>query len=147
MTTNHRDVVWALLSRENVAQTIRFLLLSAFQKAHPDVTNFMLRLQRDCPTLFQTILPRSERSSNLDKSSMLILPDSEHSQTAALLCIPQYYVRDVLRFLIRLAQLDAVDPFLNALRDAYSTDYKIHDLISFGNLPLQWCKKFIFTSS
>ena len=147
MTTNHRDVVWALLSRENVAQTIRFLLLSTFRDSHPDITAFMLRLHSDCPSLFQTILPRSERLSNLDGCDISILSDEEHSQTAALLCIPQYYVGDFLKFPIRLGQLDIIDPFLNALRDAYSMDYKMQDLVSLGNLPLQWCKKFIFTSS
>lgn len=147
MTTNHRDVVWALLSRENVAQTIRFLLLSAFQISHPDITEYMLKLHSDCPTLFQTILPRSERSSNLNESDISILPDQEHSYTAALLCIPQYYVKDFLKLPTRLAHLDIMNSFLNDLRDAYSTDYQMQDLVSLGNLPLQWCKKFIFTSS
>lgn len=107
----------------------------------------MLRIQSDCLTLFQTILPRSERLSNLDESSISILSDQEHSFTAALLCIPQYYVRDFLKLPIRLAQLDIIDLFLTSLREAYSTDYQIYDLISLGNLSLQWCKKFIFTSA
>ena len=107
----------------------------------------MLRLHSDCPALFQTILPRSERSLDLDESNISILSDGEHSQTAALLCIPQYYVKDFLKLPIRLAQLDVVDPFLVALRESYASDYGILNLISLNNLPLQWCKKFIFTSA
>lgn len=107
----------------------------------------MLTLHDECLILFQTILPRSERSSDLNESNITILSDLEHSKTAALLCIPQYYVKDFLKLPIRLSQLDIIDPFLNALRDAYSTDYGMHDLVSLGNMPLQWCKKFIFTSA
>ena len=107
----------------------------------------MLRLHGICPTLFEAVLPRSERSSNPNESHIPILSDDEHSQTAALLCIPQYYVRDFLHLPIRLSQLDIIDPFLVSLRDAYSTDYNLHDLVSLGSLPLQWCKKFIFSSS
>lgn len=72
--------------------------------SHPDITEIMLRLHNDCPTLFQTILPRSERSSNRDESDISILPDQEHSQTPALLCIYQYYVKDFLKLPIRLAR-------------------------------------------
>ena len=45
VTTNHREVCWELLSRENAAQMIRFLLLLAFRETHPDITKFMLDLQ------------------------------------------------------------------------------------------------------
>ena len=44
VTTNHREVCWALLSRENAAQTIRSLFLSAVKKTNPDITSFYVGL-------------------------------------------------------------------------------------------------------
>ena len=135
MTTNHRDVVWALLSRKNCAQTIRFLLLDSYKATHPDLTSFMHTIERTCPNLFQTILARSERSSNSDDSSIRILSELEHSRAAALLCIQPSHAKDMLKLPTRLGELNVVHPFLQDLRIAYEYDYKMPHL-NLNNLPV-----------
>lgn len=45
----------------NVQQTIRFILLNAYKSDLPDLTDKMQELYKSCPTLFEKVLPRSDR--------------------------------------------------------------------------------------
>lgn len=60
-------------------------------------------------------------------------------------CIsPKAAIKD-LNLPRRLALLQTLHPLKVGLRQAYSKDYGIHDLIELGSVPLQWCQNVSFT--
>jgi len=143
--SNHRDVERTLLTRENVQQTIRFVLGGSFVKSEPNTTGLMRRLNQQCPTLFNYVLPHSEQSEeDSNETSLLIISDSSHNNPTALSCIARNFAAKTLGLPMRVNNLETTHPFKTDLRHAYHCDYEMEHLVQLGSLPLQWCKKLGF---
>jgi hypothetical protein len=67
--TNHFNVEKSLL-RVNFQQTARLLLLDTFASSDPELTALFRELSTQCPSLFQTMLPRSEYTSLVKRKRM-----------------------------------------------------------------------------
>ena len=58
--TNHQNVEKALLARENLQQTVRLILSNAFADRDPGLTKLLQRMHLKIPSLFESLLPKSE---------------------------------------------------------------------------------------
>ncbi|KAI9749166.1 MAG: Glutathione reductase [Chaenotheca gracillima] len=144
-STNFRDVEKVLLSRENVQLTLRLCLGGAYARDEPDITKALSKMHQQCPTLFESILPPSERLTEDDESYLEIQDDAKHSQPAALYCLSRRYVLEELKFPINARHLHVNDPFLVQVRRAYAVDYDKPSAMGLERWPFQWCRKIIFT--
>lgn len=149
--TNHSNVELALLNRKNVQQTVRLLLAKAFEHSNPDLTLVFNELYRECPSLFEQVLPRSEVADyvNLleegfdDDELKLKLPeDSTQYRPAAITCIQPKYAKDTLQLPTRPSQMS--DNFRKLYTKAFKDDYGMTDIVEFGKAVVRWSKKVAF---
>jgi hypothetical protein len=148
--TNHSNVERVLLSKENLRQTVRLLLANAFlfDHAEQEITLVFQELYQECPTLFDTILPRSEQG-NFDEevagdSLLSTLSTTNHINPSAIGRYNSKYCRDILQVPIRSCAMD--ESFKTELRRAYELDYQMSGMYHFGTAVIQWCHKFSFMS-
>ena len=141
-----------MLAKENMQQSVRLLLLNAFQHSDPELTTMFTELRTECPSLFTSILPRGERrglahaaASTLDdddESELSIMSDDAHIRTAAIGCIQAKFAKAKLNLPLRSAQMTS--EFRAQLRSAYSEDYNYPSIYEIGTSLFQWCKKLSF---
>ena len=142
-STNHSNVEKALLSRENMRQTCRLILLNAFVGDESVLTQLFKELHQACPTLFESLLPRSEQMIDEDESSQDILGDVNHERPAALVRIAAQHCKYVMQLPTWSSLLS--QPQRQQLGQAYTQDYKMSGIVHFGRRAIPWCKKFSFT--
>jgi len=138
-----------MLSKENLRQTIRLILLGAFAQTEAQLTYLIQELYNDCPTLFEALIPRSEQE-NLsmagvtidDDEQVSITGDDAHRRPVAIGRLEPKYCRDTLGLPTRASDLPA--NFRSALRRPYDDDYKMPNVLQFGKRPIFWCKKMAF---
>ena len=128
-------------------QTIRLILLNAFTVSEPEVTQQIQDLYNHCPTLFDSLLPRSEQThfqdANDDEDSVAIQGSPNHLHPMAISRIQPKYCRNVLKLSIKAQDFDVT--FKKCLRLAYELDYGLPGIIHFGHAFVPWCTKFSFT--
>ena len=125
--------------------------MNGFKHSDPELTKSVQGLYRDCPLLFQSLLPRSEfevlavsdPDALEDETSVVLKADNEHLRPSAIGCLQQKYAREVLAFPVREKQMDAI--FKTELTRAFDRDYSSPNVLHFGKIPLQWTKKLSFT--
>jgi hypothetical protein len=144
-----------MLTRESIRQALRLVLMNAFQDEEPVITKLLKDLYRKCPTLFESVLPRSEqedlRHSLLEDeeedSITAIQPDSLHRSPTATGCLQAIYCRNVLQLPTRASDTKLMTPeFKSQLRAALGKEYSLPHIINFGTHAIQWCKKSGFIS-
>ena len=127
--TNHSNVEKTMLLKENLGQTVRLLLMDGFKQAEPKATQMIKEIHSCCPSLFTTLLPRSEQMQLDDdsESRLSVVQDRYHLQPKAIGCLEPKYCREVLKLPTRSSEDSAVmsEPFKAALREAYQSDYKV----------------------
>lgn len=158
--TNYSNVEKILLMKVNFQETMRLLLQNAFQHDDPELTSEMLALYQQCPTLFNTVLSRTDRNEmdalldnedhemEIDQSA-----DSNHLRPAAINRIPTksvvatHPINDGNRIPTRSGDLNTTSTWRGHLRLAYQYDYgKPAQYPSlFENRPIQWSRKSGFT--
>lgn len=144
---------------ENTRTTVRLLLMKAFQYSDPELTAMFQELYIKCPSLFDTMLPRSEieslnnkaaenlhYSADEDDDEVLLQADNKHTRPSAIGCIEPGYIRRELGFPV--SPKDLTNPsntaFADELSAAYDRDYTKPYVMHFGKVPLAWCKKLSF---
>lgn len=90
-STNYRNLEKDLLMKENLRQTLRLVLANGF-KEDEVATQLVKDIHKACPSLFATILPRSEQTSlepiDDDNNELEgIVGDSGHISPSAIGCI------------------------------------------------------------
>jgi hypothetical protein len=138
-----------MLLQENVQQTVRLALLNAFKETDSGLTEMLLDLNRRCPTLFDSLLPKSEQESLLEKEDdenddIVIQGDDNHKRPSAIGCLQAKYCREELGLPTRSSDLALPPWFGRLLREAYGRDYNMPNIVHFGKAAIQWCKKFSF---
>jgi len=147
--TNHRGVEFALLMKENFRQTVRLVLANSFRsEENAAITRILQELNKNCPSLFASILPRSEQTAykpdgDDDEDEMDIQPDNLHLRPLAIGSIPAKYCKETLNVPTRSSKLS--DEFKSALAKAYAEDYHRPNIVGFSKKVLLWSKKFSFT--
>src|ERR1700712_858531 len=67
-TTNHRNVEMVLLRKESIRQTLRLLIASGFREdKDAAITQCLQELHLEIPSLFASLLPRSEQEAFKEK--------------------------------------------------------------------------------
>jgi hypothetical protein len=143
--TNHRNIERLMLRKESFRQTLRLLLLGAYTEEEPDTTAIVQELSRSCPSLFETLLPRSEIESQIledDDESLAVLDDEWHKRVKVTGRLQPTYVRNVLHLPSRASKIP--QPLRLALTQAFHNDFEMPNERIFGSGPLQWCKKVSF---
>jgi hypothetical protein len=139
-----------LLVRENISQTCRLLLLDAFKADEPKLTAMFHEIHHHCPSLFDTILPRSEledfrelREAEKDVSEVSIEPDDGHKRPSAIGAIEAQTISLTYGFPTRMSK-QVPEDFRDALRTAFELDYNMKFIVSFENHAIHWCTKLAF---
>jgi hypothetical protein len=115
-----------------------------------DTSLLMKEIQKDCPTLFESILPRSEhlrsQEENLvEEDEVPLIGSRYHVNPAAIGCITTRYARDTLKLPVKISDLDRNVKFAKLLREAYDSEYGMRNVYEFGKKWLLWTKKLSFT--
>lgn len=150
-TTNFTNVEKLLLSRESVRQTARLLLLGAYKMSEPEISHTFQELYVECPSLFDSLLPKSEQESQQQivdetESFISIMDDSTHVRPHTFSRLQPLFCRDFLHLPIRSSALkhDMFHTFNVDLRRAYEQDYGMKGVMHLGMGAVSWSKKFSF---
>ena len=149
-STNHSNVERQLLRRQNFQQTIRLILLKSFETSDPGLTALMLDIYQDAPTLFESLLPKSELATrgedgdedNLDV--MKIEEDPDHKNPKTIGRLKPAYVTDFLDLPTRSSNTALPPVFLRMLQGAYTDDHGMPGIFHFGTRAIQWAQKVSF---
>jgi hypothetical protein len=141
-TTNHRNPEKDLLFKENLRQTIRFVLANAFSDRYPALTKALHELYSQSPTLFSGILPRPEEIEDPNEDDEDVKSDDQHRSPAAIGCIQAKFCRESLS---SHKSRPYGDYFRTALSETYGYHYNMPNIVQFRNSMFQWCTKFSFT--
>ena len=153
-TTNHLRPERDLLRWENIQQTLRLLLADSFAALDNDaaITRVVKDVYAACPTLFSTLLPRSEQLSlegslipETDEDDADVQSDHRHEHPKVIGCIQAKYCKEVLSLPTRTSQLSI--EFSSLLSKAYGTYYGMPDIVKFSHGSFQWCKKLSFSDA
>jgi hypothetical protein len=138
--------------------TIRLILQNGFYHKDGELTALMNRLYNQCPTLFDSVLPRTDRQDmaaiddELENELDIISGvDSKHRRTTVIGAIPPATVDRTYHLLNDNQSLprrhdNMSENFKRALRGAYVQEYGFDEIYHFGNRrPLQYSNKFAFT--
>ncbi|KAI8171048.1 hypothetical protein KHU50_005759 [Colletotrichum sp. SAR 10_65] len=152
--TNFREVEKLLLQKVNMQMTMRLLLRNAFFFDDAELTLQMSRLYKSCPTLFDSILPRTDRREmalpqeemDFEMDVEGLVSDEDHQRPSA---IGQVSVRGVTHAINENKPLPTrpttmEDTFTRRLRRAYTRDYGEPDIWVFSG-RLQYSNKFAFS--
>lgn len=134
-----------MLKQENLQQTVCLILLKAFADSEPALTALFQRLYRDCPSLFDFILPQLKKKMLMknDESQLSILEDTNHIRLAAIGCLQPKYCCEILELPTRSSAMSA--GFRGALWKAYNEDYQMPNIHHFSHTAIKWCRKLSFT--
>ncbi len=143
---NFSNVEKHLLSWENMQQTIRLTLLSAFLQDESAITSQLRHLFECCSTLFESLLLKFERQKDErdDDDSLLIQSDDHHSQTMMLHRLQLKYCREILDLSTRFSMLHQYSTLRLRLREIYEKDYNMKNIFEFDNSSILWCIKLSF---
>ncbi|KAF3059130.1 hypothetical protein CFAM422_011711 [Trichoderma lentiforme] len=152
LSTNFRNAAVTLINRENHRLTVTLLFDNCFSYEYPDIQSIFTLIKKKCPLLTASLSPRAGEEfqlENEDDSDLPIYDDDEHRKPLALHRIKKGEHRDgdgdSFLAITKLRNLERDHAFLQQLRVAYSRDYGVPLIISFGSQPLQWCRKVAFT--
>jgi hypothetical protein len=131
------------------------LLNNGMRDTDAEMGDLLQAINRKCPTLFESFLPRSEHETLrnqiealVDEDEVPLVGSKTHLNPAAIGCITTAYARSTLKLPVKTADLDT-NPrfkwFTTLLRKAYQTEYKHKNVYEFGKKWLLWTKKLAFT--
>lgn len=147
--TNHRNPERDLLQRINFEMTIRFLLMGSMSETERPLIDQIQRINRQCPGLFDTLLPLSERT--IVQRSILGDGDSvETEEYAAILIGDELHQNPKARSKLgvkfaRNLNLPAygreADPgLISKLTVAFLREYRRVNVTVFRDVPFRWWK-------
>jgi hypothetical protein len=154
--TNHSNVEKVLLSKVNMQMTTRLLLQNAFYHRDGDLTAQMNRLYGKCPTLFDSVLPRTDRRDMLgedefdNEMDVHFGADRDHRRPTVIGAIPPNVVKQSISLAnggrpLPRRDADMSVEFKQLLRRAYTEQYGMDEVYQFGKQPIQYSNKFAFT--
>jgi hypothetical protein len=136
--------------------TIRFLLRNSFYFSDGELTSQMSHLYNVCPTLFDNILPRTDKRDIIDMVAEEELSfemdisgnmDSNHRRTTV---IGRVAVNGITHQIndnndLPTKPRDMALRFKRALCQVYTNEHNTGEIYQLGNKPLQWANKLAFT--
>ena len=106
----------------------------------------LLKINKKCPALLDSLLPYSEKTEDEHNDSMLaVLSDKGHENAVGLACLQHTYVKSQKGWPLSPAHLAFDDPFIQMLETAYDVDYGQRHVSFVHGRGLRWCQKLAFT--
>ncbi|KAI1097192.1 hypothetical protein F4804DRAFT_352027 [Jackrogersella minutella] len=149
--TNYSNIEKLLLAKSNMQITIRFLLQDAFFHRDSELTLRMQRLYNDCPTLFESVLPRTEIQDMPENELDFELDansggDYQHRRATV---IGHVHLKGTTHVInegraLPTRHVNMTDRFKHVLRQTYVRDYGQPDIYQFAGV-LQYANKFGFS--
>jgi hypothetical protein len=148
--TNHQRPERDLLCWENIRQTLRLVLTDSFAN-DAKITRVVKDINAACPTLFSTLLPRSQQLSldgslipenDDDDDDEDVQADKRHGHPTVTGCIQAKHCKEALGLPTRTSHL--TNSFSSLLSKSYGTYYNMPNIITFSQGSFQWCKKLSF---
>ena len=153
MHTNHVTPEKHLLQHESFEQSLRFIVLGAWETSNSEITAQVRRIYDQCGLLFESLMgPGTKLDAMKDgvqagtTARSSIVADTHHQK-------PSLYGRMLARTAkgigLPVKEDDMKDPrysaFYARLRQAYDRDYDKPSIILYGGKPLSWWNKASFT--
>ena len=156
MHTNHRAPEKHLLQHECLEQSLRFILLGAWQTSDPVVTAQVRRIHNDCGLLFSSLMGPEWEAKDEAQAGMTAEPLTNESSIVADTYHqnPAVVGRVISHTAARLGlpvKEDDMEKICHAgfyarFREAYCRDYEKTGVTIYGKKPLKWWNKVSFTS-
>ena len=152
--TNHINVERLLLEHERLRQSIRLILIDTLKADEPQITAVVISLHRNCPTLFDTLLSRSDQQSlrsslieyDEEDDEIVLQSDEMHKHVIATGRLSTKYCQEILQVLVRASDSLMTTLFKSQLESAFAKDCTILNVMYFGAYGFQSCKRIGFTS-
>lgn len=139
-----------------MAETIRLLLRNAFRHSDPELTDTLVDLYKQCPTLLDGILARTDKVELDDTEYDAISNESGDADHLNARVINQITARQELIGMVHPINCGNCMPtrgntnfdvtFHDKLREVYINEYHKAPLTIFDNKPVQYARKFGFTN-
>lgn len=149
--TNHSGIEKLLLAKANMQMTIRLLLQDAFFHRDPELTMRMHALYNKCPTLFDSVLPRTELQDMPEAELDFELDanaggDYQHRRATV---IGHVHLKGVTHVMnegraLPTRHSNMTDGFKQVLRQTYVREYAQPEIYQFAG-RLQYANKFGFS--
>ena len=128
--------------------------MDTWENDEPQVTAVVKTLYRKCPTLFDTLLSRSDQESlrsslikhDEEEDEIILQSDDMHKRVTATGRLSTKYCTEILHMPNRASDSLMTTHFKSQLRSAFAEDYGVSNVIYFGAYSFQWCRKISFTS-
>lgn len=144
----------SLLGRESLQSTVRLILANGYAVSHPDLTYLLKSINQAVPTLFDTLMPRSEQqtfSEDLeisgtldDELDMPIYESIQRVQHLKIKAVGQLQDAHCKKIGLPTRSSQMNTNFHRRLISTYG-DYQLPRLFDFGNGRLRYCKQMSFT--
>ncbi|KAK4232746.1 hypothetical protein C8A03DRAFT_20023, partial [Achaetomium macrosporum] len=150
-STNHRNAAIALLMRENVKLTINLIMDGCFEKSHPHIHKIFAEVRKRCPALANMVhagKPYTDLDDE-DCAAEKFRCDDYHRQVVALQKVKASVVAartDPMLRETRPSELRRDNPFATELDIAYTEEYDIDNIQSFGKGWIKWFKRVVFSN-
>ena len=153
LRTNHINPERDLLQQLNFEITLRLIIDGAFDHSYPEVARVFQDLRTNCPGLFDTVLPRSERfqppsaqlgDNDADEDGLhTIESDDAHGKPVVYSRLQSRHYSVILGLPVKPAEL--VGTMLRTLlTTAYQLDYNRPNVTTFGQRQIKYWKKLAY---
>lgn len=130
--------------------TTAFGFSGAFKYTSPKIHKAFRKVKDDCPLLKGILDPRIMEEDDELESDIKIQGDEDHQAPLLLHAIKASVVvadEDAMLRVLCPSKGDVNLAFNQHLREAYSSDYHMSDIISFGLHPIKWSRKVSFNTA
>lgn len=137
-----------MLQMQNLEHSCRLVLMGAWHGEESVATALIRAVNKSCPDLFNSMLPRSEQNLLRDTydDQVDIVSDAQYYKPATIGALTAEYCKNVLHVPTRAGKQLAID-FIRDLLQAFGNEYGQPGILEFGNKAIHWCKKVAFTDS
>ena len=137
-----------LFAKDVMKQSLRLGLAGAWAHTHPDVMKKMRILHERCPSLVQSFLPVSEQDEVEAETRRRLHPDSDHVRPG--LSLSGFVLPKANEWAISSSTKPGALPhnhlFVRQLREAYSRDYSLRNVMDLGHRSLRWFGRVGYTN-
>ena len=138
-----------LFAKDVFRQSVRLGLVGAWDYSHPDLLEPLRLLQNRCPNLLKSFLPITEQDPDADAyhDRHAVKGDSSHEKVHVSLSgfsLTGWNSYFGIGEKVKLDRLDPTHEFLIQLGHAYEEEYRVREIVQFGNKKLVWLQRLSY---
>lgn len=119
--------------------------MDAWKIEEPQITTLIKNLYRTCPSLFDTLLSKSDQDSlrsllvehDNENDKIVLQPNTRHKNITATGRLRTKYCKEVLKVLLCASDPLTTTDFKSQLRNAFAQDYNMQNVMYFGPYGFQ----------